>query len=378
MIPRMDVVLFFQSTTGKSWREKLSGAFSGARERGWLLQVAEGGESPSRIREALRTWNPIGCLVDRAQCVGRPPDSAFGALPVVYLDQDPACPSVRYPSVVHDSAATARAAARELLGTGRKEFGFVGSDPPRFWSMEREAAFRAEVLGAGGHFDSFRGGVLGLWLSAMPKPCAVFAANDAIAQRVHHAARALGLRVPQDVALCGVDDDELFCEAVQPGITSVAPDFEEAGRRLSGLLALEIARPDIGPKLERYGPARVVRRGSTGGQSAGASSRVGRALDYIRANACLGPVRLDDVARAMGCSRRLATRLFRETTGGSVTEAVHHARFVRACELLRHTNKPVFLVVAECGYASGSFFKREFARRTGMSMRQWRASRGLC
>ena len=373
MIGRMDAVLFFQSTTGKSWRQKLAGAFSDARERGWLLQVADGGDSPRRIREALRTWRPIGCLVDRAQCAGCAPDAAFGELPVVYLDQDPVRPSVRHPCVLHDSAATARAAARELLDTGRSSFGFVGSDPPRFWSREREAAFRNAVRAAGGRFSSYRRGPLGAWLAALPRPCAVLAANDATAQRVHHAARACGLRIPQDMALCGVDNDELFCEAVQPGITSVAPDFEEAGRRLSAALAREIERPGSGPALVRYGPLKVVRRGSSGTIAHPLGNpRVGQALDFVRANACLGPVRLDDVARAMGCSRRLATRLFRDATGKSVLEAVHDARFEHACELLRLTDKPVFLVVAECGYASESFFKREFARRTGRSMRQYR------
>ena len=164
----MDAVLFFQSTTGKAWRQKLAGAFAGARERGWLLQVAGGGDSPARIREALRTWSPVGCLVDRAQCSGRPPDAAFGDLPVVYLDQDPARPSDRHPCVLHDSAATARAAARELLGTGRTSFGFVGSDPARFWSREREAAFRAAVRAAGGRFSAYRRGPLGAWLAALP------------------------------------------------------------------------------------------------------------------------------------------------------------------------------------------------------------------
>ncbi len=371
----MDVVLFFQSTTGKSWRQKLAGAFAGARERGWLLQVADGGDSPARIREALRTWNPVGCLVDRAQCAGRVPDAAFGDLPVVYLDQDPGRPSARHPCVLHDSAATARAAARELMGDARASFGFVGSDPPRFWSHEREAAFRDAVRAAGGRFSSYRDGPLGAWIASLPRPCAILAANDAAAQRVHHAALACGLRIPQDVALCGVDDDELFCDAVRPGISSVAPDFEKAGRLLSDALAREMERPGSGPWLERYGPLMVRRRGSTGTAgtaSAAVGARVGRALEFLRERACLGPVRLDDVARAMGCSRRLATRLFREATGRSVVEAVHDARFERACELLRRTDKPIFLVVAECGYASESYFKREFARRSGLSMRKFR------
>ena len=85
----MNVVLFFQSTLRKSWREKLAGAFRFARERGWLIQVVERSTSPSDIRSVLRTWRPIGCMVDRANSCGMPPDNVFGDMPVAYLDQDP-------------------------------------------------------------------------------------------------------------------------------------------------------------------------------------------------------------------------------------------------------------------------------------------------
>ena len=78
----------------------------------------------------------------------------------------------------------------------------------------------------------------------------------------------------------------------------------------------------------------------------------------------------------MGCSRRLATLRFREATGQSILDEIHDVRFRRACDELRRTDKPVFLVVSECGYASASFFKRQFLRRTGLTMREWRRRNG--
>ena len=371
----MDVVLFFQSTLRKSWREKLAGVFRFARERGWLMQVIERAETPQSIREAIATWRPVGCLVDRAMASGRPPNAAFGGLPVVYLDQNPAQPSRVHPCVLHDSAATARLAADELFALGPASCAFVGTDETFFWSRERAQAFRSLAFAAGRPFAEFRGGDLGAWLASRPRPCAVLAANDYVAQRVHHAARAAGLRVPDDVALCGVDDDELYCEAVWPGITSVRPDFADAGRRIAALLARRIDGPDPGPVLETYGPAGITRRGSTR-LFAVPDARVRKALEFIRRHAFEPALGIDAVVREMGCSRRLATLRFRESTGQSILDEIHDVRFRRACDELRRTDKPVFLVVSECGYASASFFKRQFLRRTGLTMREWRRRNG--
>ena len=367
----MDAVLFFQSTRRKSWRLKLAGAFRFAKERDWLVQVAEDASSPRAIRRALETWRPVGCLVDRANASGPPPDGVFGGLPVVYLDQDPAFPSARRHCVLHDSAETVRLAAAELLAPGRRSCGFVGMEGRPFWSRERADAFRAAAGAAGIPFSEFRGGDLAAWLSARPKPCAVLAANDYAAQRVVYAAREAGIPVPDGVSVCGIDNDELYCESVSPGITSVEPDFENAGYRLASLLAAAIDAPGAAPARETYGPLRIVRRGSTRLLPAADPATL-RALESIRRFALRPGFGVDDVAREMGCSRRLATMRFREAAGRSILDEIHEVRFARACELLRATDKPVFLVVSECGYESPSFFKRYFASRTGLSMREWR------
>ena len=368
----MNVVLFFQSTMRKSWREKLAGAFRFARERGWLIQVVERSATPTAIRSALRTWRPIGCMVDRAHSCGMPPDNVFGDMPVAYLDQDPSHPSPKHSCVLHDSAATARLAAKELLNLGYDSYGFVGMPQPRFWSRERADAFRSETEKSGRTFSEFSGDDIVSWLSTLPKPCAILAVNDYTAQQVHYAAQTLGLKIPDDVAIAGIDNDELYCEAMKPGLTSVAPDFEEAGYRLASLLADQIDNPDAKPVLVKYGPKKLVRRGSTR-KIAGPDVRVRRALEFIRRNACLQSLGIDDVLKEMNCSRRLATLRFREAVGHSIVDEIHDVRFQHACKLLDETDMPISVIVSECGYDSESFFKKYFKLRTGLSMKDWRA-----
>ena len=370
----MNVVLFFQSTIRKSWREKLAGVFRFARERGWLIQVIERSATPGSIRAALRTWSPLGCIVDRAHSRGMPPDNVFGDMPVAYLDQDPSHPSPRHSCVLHDSAATARLAAKELLNLGYKSCGFVGMPQPRFWSNERAEAYRAEAEKAGCGFSEFSGDDIVSWLSTLSKPCAILAVNDYAAQQVHHAAQTLGLRIPDDIAIAGIDNDELYCEAMKPGLTSVAPGFEEAGYRLASLLADQIDNPDKPPVIVKYGPSKLVRRGSTR-KIAVADVRVRRALEFIRRNACNRSLDVDAVTKAMNCSRRLATLRFREAAGHSIVDEIHDVRFQHACKLLAETGMPTSAIVSECGYDSESFFKKYFKRRTGMSMKDWRAAR---
>lgn len=76
------LVLFFQSTTQKSWRDKLTGVYRFAREAGWQVQVVEANSSPAAVRTMLKIWQPIGCIVDRGLAAGREPTRIFGRTPL--------------------------------------------------------------------------------------------------------------------------------------------------------------------------------------------------------------------------------------------------------------------------------------------------------
>ena len=79
----MDIVLFFQSTTRKSWQRKLAGVHRFAQGRNWFVQVVERFATPAEIRRAMKTWAPVGCLVDRAMSSGIAPDSVFRDIPKI-------------------------------------------------------------------------------------------------------------------------------------------------------------------------------------------------------------------------------------------------------------------------------------------------------
>ena len=375
---RMDIVLFFQSTVRKSWRQKLAGVYAFAREHDWFVQVVDKYATVDDVRRAFAEWHPVGCLVDCAMRRGAPPDRIFKGIPTVYLDQNPAKPSRRHPCIVHDSAAEASLSGGELLKLGCASYAYVGTGEPFFWDGERLARFKDDAKAVGKTVVELPRSWLGGAIAALPKPCGILGANDECALRAFHAAVAAGLSVPDEVAVAGIDNDEMCCEAVSPGLTSAEPDFEGAGYRLAAMLEEEIALHGRlkGEKrgavpVVKYGPVRLVRRGSTF-LSAGQSPRVRRAMEHIRRHACEGAVSIDEVVAEMKCSRRLGTFMFKKETGRTILEEIHEQRFMKACDLLSRTNAPVSAVVAQCGYRSDSFVKRMFLRRTGMTMREYR------
>ena len=371
----MEIVLFFQSTLRRSWHQKLAGVHMFAQERGWFVQVINRYSGPDEIRQALDEWRPVGCLVDRGMNRGAPPDLLFSEIPTVYLDQNPKYRSRTHPNLLHDSAAEAALAGGELLKLNCASYAYIGAGEENHWDNDRLAQFKKDVRAAG-----FSAAVLprvGLKeaITALPKPCGILGANDDCAIKAFHAASAAGFSIPDDVAIAGIDNDEMYCESVSPGLTSAEPDFEGAGYRLAQMLAGEIELRNAGkrpkPRVETYGPLRIVRRGSTAPAS-GLSPRVRRALDHIRRNACDSTVTLDDVTAEMQCSRRLGTMLFKKETGHTILDAIHDRRFEKACELLSRTVLPVSTVVANCGYRSDSFVKKMFLERAGMTMREYR------
>ena len=366
----MNIVLLFQSTTRKSWRKKLAGLHTFSQHHDWFVHVVEKFASHEEIHNAIRNWNPIGCLVDRAMSHSAPPDCTFSGIPTVYLDQSSDNASKRHPCLLHDNAAEAEMVGKELFRLKCASYAYLGTEKGYFWDTERLKRFREDVKNENIPFFELSRRNLKSEIEAMPKPCGIFGANDACAAEAYHTTVAAGFSIPGDVAIAGIDNDELFCETVSPGITSVEPDFEGAGWRMAQMLAEEIDN-GTSVRTEYYGPLRIVRRGSTD-TTPGVSARVRRAREFIRRHACEPGLSIDAIAAEMNCSRALATSRFRKETGCSILDEIHEIRLQKMRELLSSSTLPIAMVVERSGYESDGYAKRFFLKRTGMTMREYR------
>ena len=370
-------VLYFQVPGKVSTRQKLEGVYAYGHERGWNVQVIEAAVSERKAAELVEFWTPSGVIVECGSGQNHFDPAIFGReTPVVFLDRNPKTLKSPASCVTHDSIATAKVAARELLSLKLATYAYVPWPEPRFWSEEREDGFAAALRLNGFGYVRFNGKAkssniralqkeLGTWLAGLPNPVGIFAANDFMSAQVAAAANRIGLKIPEDIALVGVDNDELLCENTKPTLSSVMPDFRTAGEKAAAMLARIMANPKCRPQSETFGPLQLVRRSSTS-----RSKRIDRdvlaALDLIRREACNG-LKARDVFTCFPCTRRMAEIRFRAATGKSPLEAIHEIRRAKAEELLKDPTRDRNAIANLCGYSSAnalSNFLRRYSARS--------------
>ena len=365
------IVLFFQSTSEKSWKDKLTGVYAYAEKAGWQIQVIEATSSTETIREVLRKWNPIGCLVDRGMQNSKPPLHFFKNTPVVFLDPNPAY-AHNCTSLIHNSSASIKIAVDEMLRLKLPRLAYVAWNKTCFWDQERKNAFIRSAKTNG--FESYSFSLsdkIEEKLIQLPKPSGVICANDLTAQKVISESLRAGYDIPDDLAIIGIDNDEFICEHTSPTLTSVDPGFIQAGYHLAELLHQRILDPKLPHKHETYGPLSLVRRESSR-WAPFADVRAREAIEFIHRNFAGPSLTVSRVVETMGCSRSLADILFRKTTGTSIMAEILRIRIENACKLLRNPRQKITAIASLCGYRSEPFFKRVFKRETGLTMREWR------
>lgn len=277
----------------------------------------------------------------------------------------------------NDNAVIATVAAEHFFSLGVfRSYGYVPWFEPRDWSRDRAEAFAECVRQAGGRISAFAGDhgtSLAAWLRELPKPSAVLASCDRIAALVVEVCADQGLDIPGQVAVVGVDDDEICCESTVVPLTSIDKDDAELGyqvaRRMSQLLKCTVRAKALQPIVVHA--ARLVARESTAPLTPTARL-IERALRFIRENASRG-IGVGDVVRSLGVSRRLADLRFREMIGSSIHDAIIEHRLADVKRMLLQTERSMSAIAAATGFGSPNNLKKIFKRRFGQTMTQFRA-----
>jgi LacI family transcriptional regulator len=223
----------------------VQGAQDAARELDVVLMVVDSEGDAGLEAQQLRSLadhRVDGILLARMyhQEVGRP--AALGTTPVVLVDAVPAA-GWRVPAVAPDEHAIATTAMTHLLAAGHRRIAFATTTDDAPATRGREAGFRAALDDAGvgggralverGTSDAVGGRAAGRRLLDRPepeRPTAVFCFNDQMAMGVYQAASALGLEVPRDCSVVGVDDIDIVARALEPALTTIALPHREMGR----------------------------------------------------------------------------------------------------------------------------------------------------
>jgi len=283
-----------------------------------------------------------------------------------------------------DPEEVARLVSDHLLERRFSHFAYVGLGE-RGWSHRREAAFRSHIREAGHKVSIYQEPtrptdrnwetereLLVKWLRSLPTPVGLFACNDDRGRQVLEACRVAELNVPGDVAVIGVDNDEVFCDLADPPLSSVALNAETAGYRAAELLDMMMQGKVCSPRHVLVESLGVVSRRSTD-VIAVDDEDVSAALQFIRQSQGYG-ISVDSVSESVAVSRRSLERRFREVIGRTILQEIQSARIERSKQLLLQTKYPISKVAQLAGFGSTGYFVQLFHERVGATPRKFRLS----
>jgi LacI family transcriptional regulator len=327
--------------------------------RPWLFRFIEPGDA-----RALRDFAPHGgicCLTAplAASAVRR------SRLPLVNVGIHELAP--RLLQVGNDDHAIGAAAARHFLDRGFTRFAFaaLGQQPSM---ARREEGFRATLAQAGHQHRRHVGRDMDGWLRRLPRRSAIFAFNDVAAAQVAERCRALGLRLPEDLALLGADNTESLCLLAWPPLSSVAVAAERIGHEAARLLEDLIA--GRGGHSRFLPPLGVVTRQSSD-LVAVEDPHVAAALRFIAAHA-MEPIRVADVVRAVPVARRTLETRFRALLGRSLLGEIQRVHLEWAKHLLLSTTWPMPRIAGACGFGDAKRFTTVFGQVEGTTPLKFR------
>ncbi len=380
---RTPKVALLIETSSSYGRGLLRGIARYAREHGpWSFFLEPGGQE--EVPPPLRDWDVDGVItLFRTRKQAR----RLLATRIPVVDLDFTIPGLVPWGVCNDERGVARVAAEHLLSRGLRHFGYVGwaavEDGISLWEAQRKAAF-VETIEAAGFAsalyewprrawgsDQKR---LARWLTSLPRPAGVLASNDQRARHVLEAARLAGLRIPDDLAVIGVDNDETLCELSTPSISSVALDTDTIG--YVGAAALQRLMKGRRPSRTTVlvPPLGVVARRSSD-LLAMADPAVVAAVRYIDANLSR-PIRISDVLRATQLSRKTLEVRFRRSLGRTPHEELHRRRIDKAKSLLRQTDWPLKQIARATGFTYVEHLHLMFRKAAGMTPTAFRDQGG--
>ena len=209
------------------------------------------------------------------------------------------------------------------------------------------------------------------WITDLPSPIGVFAADDVMAFEVFQAAMRVGKRIPEDLALLGVNDDEFLCKITNPSMSSIRLPFERMGYDAAKLISKMVKHGNsFDPKGSVYQPIGLIARDSI--KAVVVEDEIVRgALLFIQEN-YMNPINVEDILNELGVSRSLLERRFRDAMGVTPLVELRRYRIEKARALLSDTNESIHDMGKRCGFASAIRFTTVFKEQVGVTPTEFR------
>jgi LacI family transcriptional regulator len=353
-----------------------------ARKAGWIID-----DVTSHTGKPPATWDGHGIIT-----LLRHADSELAMfvrsakMPVVDLVAEH--PEIQLPRVLADNVSIGWTAAEHLMSCGLHHLAFFN-----VWDshveQERMEGFRKAVEKFGHAFypvefhsgqsrkkdsqDMFR------WLAdqllALPKPLGTMGQHDREAIYIMQACELAGLRIPEQVAVVGSDNDPLLCELGPVPLSSVDNRRRDQGYQAAALLDQLMAGEAAPPKPIRVPAGPVIVRHSSE-VLAVSDPDLSKALRYISENYRRQSISVDEVVQHVDVTRRRLYTLFEEHLGRPIHAEILRRRLDLARRLLLTTREKLYLIGRNCGFQGAQQLTRVFTREVGMSPSQYRQRQG--
>jgi LacI family transcriptional regulator len=334
----------------------------------------------------LSRWRATG-IIGRIQTPEIANEVLRSQLPLITMDLSaeqlqPNSPLSKTSEIRPNSLAAGRLAAEHFLERGFQRFAYCGY-AGRLWSERRQEGFSKRLEDACFSCDVYdpprqaarqtwsrEWPLVRDWLRSLQKPVGIMACNDIRGRQLLDACMSSGLKVPEEVAVIGVDDDELLCDLADPPLSSVTFNAEDGGYLAAERLAKLMSGQSRRGELIEVEPLRVNARRSTD-VIAVEDAHLAAAMRFIRDNVRRS-IGVEDVIEQSELSRRALEIRFQRHLGRGIREEIQRVRLNLVQQFLLETSLPIWKVSEIAGFNQLAYLSRVFSREIGMTLLQYR------
>ena len=327
--------------------------------------------------EKLRDWQPDGIITREIHLIE---EIIKLGVPVIGADCLDMTQSI--PIITSNFQETGRIAADYFIKKGFKNFAYCGYSDTE-WSIKRLEGFKNTLEDKGFAIKSYMKPILNLrelwaseiariakWIKRLPKNTALMTCSDDRSLHVMEACKVANRLVPEEVAILGVDNDEILCDLANPPLSSIAFNIEEVGYQAAAALDKMMSgeKPDNFEIVAK--PTYVVTRQSTDIYSV-EDTELNKALSYIKDNR-FRIIQVSDVVKATSVSRRSLELKFKKWLNRSILDEIKRVHVGLMAEILIETNYSINKIASMLGHDSVDNICRYFKNEKNMSPSEFR------
>lgn len=341
-----------------------------------LSDYTRGGHG-AKIKRLIANWKPDG-IIARLPFLDIDSVDLFDVPAVITHIY---APDEKYSNIIPDCDKYAQMAADYLINKGFRNFAFCGFN--MFWCKLRAECFSKYLNYYGYECNIYHSPWKNIqvpwekehasivkWLNTIPKPFAVLATNDDRGRHVLEACKSTNLRVPEDIAVLGADNDELVCNATNPPLSSIAYNTERAGYQAAQQLNRMMENKLSDNLFITINPTKVVTRRSSD-IIAIKDEAVSDALRYISKN-YRKPIQIQDVVNATTVSRRVLESRFKKNLGKTIHDEIVRIRINHTLEMLVDTNFTISQISYLLGFSHPKRLNEIFSKVMKMTPSEYR------